>query len=100
MPDGIRPLERVVVIDDVAFALPYLRKKKQITYDDYIITWQSGQASALDSAVISQGRDVGTVIVQRQEDHGQLVDVPYKVTFAFVWHAFQPDKEIKGLSGL
>ena len=97
VPEGIRPLERVVVIDDVAFALPYLQEQKQITYDDYIITWQSGQASALNSAVISQGRDVGTVIVQRQEDHGQLVDVPYKVTFAFVWHAFQPDKEIKGL---
>lgn len=97
VPEGIRPLERVVVINDVAFALPYLQEKAQIRHGDYLITWQAGQASALDSAVISQGRDVGTVVVQRQEDHGKLVDVPYKVTFAFVWHAFEPDKGIIGL---
>ena len=48
--------------------------------------------------MIAEGRDVGTVTVQRVEDHGKAVDVPYKVTFAFVWHAFEPDKQIIGLS--
>ena len=96
-PEGIRPLERVVTFGDHAVALPFLRQKGQWRKGDYRLTWTAGQASALDSAIISQGRDVGTVIVQRQEDHGKLVNVPYKVTFAFVWHAFNPDKSIEGL---
>ena len=98
VPDGIKPLERVVVVDDFALSLPYVRSRGSVTQGDYHITWQPGQASALDSAVIAEGRDIGTVIVQRREDHGKAVDVPYKVTFAFVWHAFEPDKQIIGLS--
>ena len=97
LPDGIKPLERVVVFEDTAIALPYLQKKKQIRHGEYHISWRAGQASALDTRQISQGRDVGTVSVQRQEDHGQLFDAPYKVTFAFVWHAFNPDLPILGL---
>ena len=98
VPEGIKPLERVIVFGDNAIALPYLMARGTLTHGDYQLSWQAGQASALDSAVIAQGRDVGNVIVQRQEDHGKLVDVPYKVTFAFVWHAFEPEREIIGIN--
>ncbi len=97
VPKGIKPLERVVVVDNVAIALPYIQERGSLRHKDYHINWQAGQASALDSAVIAEGRDVGTVTVQRAEDHGKIVDVPYKVTFAFVWHAFEPEKPIIGL---
>ena len=98
VPKGIKPLERVVVIDDIAITLSYIAKRGSLRHQDYHISWQAGQASALDSAVIAEGRDVGSVTVQREEDHGKRVDIPYKVTFAFVFHAFQPDSEIIGLS--
>ena len=98
VPAGIKPLERVVVVDDFALSLPYLQNQGSFRHRDYQFTWQPGQASALDSAVIAEGRDVGTVHVQRREDHGRSVDVPYKVTFAFVFHAFQPDDMIIGLT--
>ena len=97
-PEGIAPLERVVTFDEFAVALPYLQKKRSWRKGDYLLQWVAGQASALDSAIIAQDRDVGSVTVQRQEDHGKLVDVPYKVTFAFVWHAFNPDKPIEGIT--
>ena len=97
-PEGISPLERVVTFGDSAVALPFLQQKGSWRNGDYRLQWTAGQASALDSSIIAQGRDVGTVHVQRQEDHGKLVDVPYKVTFAFVWHAFNPDKPILGIT--
>ena len=97
-PEGIPPLERVVAFDDFAVTLAFLKEEGKWRKGDYLLSWNAGQASALDSAIIAQGKDVGTVQVQRQEDHGKLVDVPYKVTFAFVWHAFNPDKPIDGLS--
>ena len=97
-PEGIHPLEHVVTFGDFAVALPFLQQMGKWRKGDYLLTWSAGQASALDSAIISQGRDIGTVVVQRQEDHGKLVDVPYKVTFAFVWHAFNPDKPIEGFA--
>ena len=100
VPSGIKPLERVVVIDDQAIALPFLQERGTYQHGDYHISWQAGQASALDDAVIAEGRDVGTVTVQRLEDHGRLVDVPYKVTFAFVFHAFVPDSPIIGTAPL
>ena len=98
LPEGIGALERVVVVNDEAIALFHLMQARRLERGDIRLTWNSGQASALDKAVISEGRDVGTVIAQRQEDHGKLVDVPYKVTFAFVWHAFNPDSPIIGES--
>ena len=97
-PEGIRPLERVVTFGDYTVTLAFLQEAGRWRKGDYLLSWNAGQASALDSAIIAQGKDVGTVQVQRQEDHGKLVDVPYKVTFAFVWHAFNPDKPIEGLS--
>ena len=47
----------------------------------------------MDSRNISHGRDIGNVTVQRN-DGDKLVDVVHDVTFAFAFHAFNPDGTI------
>jgi Protein of unknown function (DUF3179) len=98
LPEGIEPMERVVAVETApgrheAWALALLRRTGTVQSADLLIQWQPGQASALDKASIAAGRDVGNVTVQRQEKD-QLVDVPYDVTFAFVFHAFRPNSPI------
>ena len=98
LPEGIEPMERVVAVETAsghyeAWALALLRRKGTIRSADLLIEWQAGQASALDRASIRAGRDVGNVIVRRQQGD-QLVDMPYDVTFAFVFHAFRPNSPI------
>ncbi|MCH8197970.1 MAG: DUF3179 domain-containing protein [Proteobacteria bacterium] len=88
-PNGVAPLSRVVTVGEEAWSLDLVRKMKRITKGDLVITWESGQNSALDSRRISQGRDVGNVLVQRQTKDG-LVDVAYGVDFAFAFSAFHP----------
>ncbi len=98
LPDGIEPMERVVAVETApgrheAWALALLRRSGTVQSADLLIQWQPGQASALDTASIRAGRDVGNVIVQRR--HGdRSIDVPYDVTFAFVFHAFRPNSPI------
>lgn len=89
MPEGIAPMERVVRIDGTAWSLPLLRAQRRIVEGDLVLTWEPGQTSAVDTGRIVDGRDVGNVLVQRQTANG-LVDVAYEVTFAFVFHAFEP----------
>lgn len=89
LPAGIAPLARVVVVGDQAWALDLVRKEKTLEAAGLIIAWQPGQASALDQVMISNGRDVGNVTVQRKTAQG-LEDVPYNVSFAFAFHAFYP----------
>ena len=89
-PDGIAPLSRVVQVGEEAWSLDLVREKGIVQTDDLIITWQPGQASALDSMFIAQGRDVGNVVVQRVTE-GVLKDAVYDVNFAFAFHAFYPD---------
>jgi hypothetical protein len=98
LPEGIEPMERVVAVETApgrheAWALALLRRQGAVHSADLLIQWQPGQASALDKASIPAGRDVGNIIVQKQEKD-QLVDVPYDVTFAFVFHAFRPNSPI------
>jgi hypothetical protein len=94
LPEGIAPLARVVSFsDDQAWSLDLLRAKKRIEVGDVVLTWEPGQTSALDAAIIAQGTDVGNVIVQRRTADG-LVDVPYGIDFAFAFNAFHPDAEI------
>ena len=98
LPDGIEPMERVVAIETApkqheAWSLSFIRQSGHIESGDVIITWEPGQASALDKHTIAAGRDVGNVIVQRRVD-GSLIDVPYDVTFAFVFRAFRPKSPI------
>lgn len=95
---GIDPMKRVVVVRDgdrpVAVLMELLRNSVAVSKDDVVIRWRGGQNSALDHASIASGRDVGNVIVERRSADGSLVDVPYDVTFAFVFHAFHPEGEI------
>jgi Protein of unknown function (DUF3179) len=98
LPDGIEPMERVVAVETApgrheAWALALLRRRGAIQSDDLLLEWQPGQASALDKASIPAGRDVGNVVVQRRLGD-RLVDAPYDVTFAFVFHAFRPKSPI------
>jgi Protein of unknown function (DUF3179) len=98
LPEGIDPMERVVAIETApghyeAWALALLRHRGTIHSGALLIEWQRGQVSALDSASMRTGRDVGNVIVQRQMGD-RLVDVPYDVTFAFAFHAFRAGSPI------
>lgn len=96
-PQGINPLARVVVIrrDEMATAvtLELLTQVRKLEVGEHLVTWRGGQASALDHVAISAGRDVGNVVVRKLRD-GHLEDVPYDVTFAFVFHAFHPESQI------
>ncbi len=90
MPANIEPMARVIRVDDQAWSLALLQAESRIEADGLILTWEAGQNSALDSSAIDQGRDVGNVTVSRRSGAASE-DVPYDVTFAFVFHAFYPD---------
>jgi len=89
-PEGIAPMARVVAVGNEAWALALLRREGRVESGNLILSWEAGQNSALDSGRIAEGRDVGNVTVQRRGPTG-VEDVPYDVTFAFVFHAFRPD---------
>ena len=93
LPDGIRPMQRVVVVGEEAWTLDLLREKVRHEVGDLVFTWEPGQNSIHDRRVIAEGRDVGNVIVQREVD-GAFEDVPYDVVFAFAFRAFRPNGEI------
>jgi len=97
MPEGIAPLERVVVVGQQAWALSLLKAKKRIEAGDLVITWESGQASALDTSVIARGKDIGNVVVQRKTKDG-LADAVHDISFAFAFHAFHPNGKIHTLT--
>lgn len=86
LPEGVEPLERVVTTADrnEAYTLPHIREVGEVTMaDGTILTWTPGQASAVDSRRIADGRDVGTISARRNGE-----DVVYFVEFAFAFHAF------------
>ncbi|MFV2035167.1 MAG: DUF3179 domain-containing protein [Halocynthiibacter sp.] len=88
-PFGINPLERVVRVGDRAWPLIRLREKPEIREAGVTITWTAGQASALDTANIGQGRDVGSIRVRDAAGR----DLPHDLLFAFAFQAFYPDGE-------
>jgi hypothetical protein len=90
LPEGVPPLERVVVVGAEAWTFALLKKAKRIERGDLVIEWEEGQASALDSAQIRDGRDVGNVVVQRRGADGRLADAVHDVSFAFAFRAFHP----------
>lgn len=98
LPAGIEPMARVVAVETApgryeAWSLELLRRHGTIRSGDLVLTWSAGQASALDKPLISDGRDVGNVTVQRGRE-GALVDTAYDVPFAFAFHAFRPGSPI------
>ncbi len=86
-PHGIPPLERVVRVGERAWPMPRLADVGFVRESGVEITWQAGQASALDAGTIARGRDVGSIRVR----DGQGRDLPHDVMFAFAFHAFWPD---------
>jgi hypothetical protein len=98
VPKGIEAMARVVALRESDFtgaiSLKLLREQGRIEAGPYTIRWKKGQASALDDTTVAGGRDVGNVIAQKKLANGTLEDVPYDVTFAFVFHAFHPDLPI------
>ena len=86
-PHGINPLARVVRVEDRAWTFERLREAGEIREVGLVLSWTPGQASALDSRSIAEGRDVGTVRVR--DEAGR--DVPHDIPFAFAFHAFHPD---------
>ena len=71
-----------------------VQSEGRIEESDLVLTWEPGQASALDADQIASSVDIGNVVVQRLTEEG-LVDEVYTVDFAFAFHAFYPDSEIK-----
>ncbi len=94
LPEGVPPLERVVVVDGSAWTFALLKKRGRIEHGDLVLTWETGQNSVLDTAIIKDGRDVGNVIVQRRGKDGALSDAVHDVSFAFAFRAFHPNGRI------
>ncbi|MGV6847198.1 MAG: DUF3179 domain-containing protein [Marinibacterium sp.] len=86
-PHGIPPLVRVVRVGERAWPMTRLAAAGTLSEAGATLTWTQGQASALDTERIGQGRDVGTVRVKDAD--GQ--DLPHDVLFAFAFDAFWPD---------
>jgi hypothetical protein len=86
-PHGIPPLVRVVRVGERAWPLTRVREEGGITEAGITIAWEEGQASALDTAAIGDGKEVGTVRVRDASG----ADVAHDVMFAFAFHAFWPD---------
>ncbi len=105
LPEGIDPMARVVIVRRIegdrapvmkAVSLSHLRKQGSIRADGVVISWRAGVASALDTAAISKGREVGAVEARDAATGGELV---HDVTFAFVLFAFHPDVPIETEAG-
>lgn len=94
LPEDIAPLARVVSVGDRAWSLAFLRAEGTIETEDGLrLGWTPGQNSALDESLISEGWDVGNVLVERMTPDGPEL-VAYGVEFAFAFHAFNPDAVI------
>jgi hypothetical protein len=97
LPEGIDPMARVVVVRVAggprAYALERLAAEGRIEDGAIVLTWSAGQASALDTRIIAEGRDVGNIVAQKRSAAG-LEDLVYDITFAFVVKAFHPDLDI------
>ena len=90
--DGPIPvMARVVAVDDQAWALCHLAAEGRIEHGDLRLSWRAGMRSALDASLISEGRDVGSVRVERRDADGTYRDAVHDVTFAFAFDAFVPD---------
>jgi hypothetical protein len=92
-PEGIRPLDYVLAVEDEAWSIELLQRKRRVEKDGLIITWEPGQNAAMDARNISDGRDIGNIVVQRK-DGDKMVDVVHDVTFAFSFHAFNKEGTI------
>ena len=88
-PHDIPALARVVRVGDRAWPLTRLSEAGQLTEEGISFSWVEGQASALDSASLGAGKEVGNVRVQDAEGN----DLPHDLMFAFAFNAFWPEGE-------
>ncbi|SFR41386.1 Protein of unknown function [Yoonia tamlensis] len=88
-PHDIPALARVVRVGNQAWPLGRIAAAGAISESGLTLTWVAGQASALDSRNIGQGRDVGNIRVRDAAG----ADIAHDVLFAFAFHAFWPDGE-------
>lgn len=86
-PHDIPSLARVVRVGERAWPLTRLAEEGTVTEAGVTISWRAGQASALDSERIAEGKEVGNVRVRDADGK----DVAHDVMFAFAFHAFWPD---------
>ncbi|SIS69946.1 Protein of unknown function [Roseivivax lentus] len=86
-PHGIPPLARVVRVGTRAWPLTRLAEAGRLQEAGLTFTWEAGLASALDTARIGAGRDIGQIRVT--DARGR--DVAHDLLFAFAFHAFWPD---------
>ena len=89
-PYGINALERVVRVGERAWLLKQLRKAGTLEQYGLTFTWTSGQASPLDSAIVANGKNIGSI---RVRDTLTGNDLPHDVLFAFAYQAFFPEGE-------
>jgi hypothetical protein len=89
-PHGIEPLARVVRVGSRAWPLTRLAEAGETTEAGVRLTWAEGQASALDTGRIGEGREVGDV---RVVDASTGAPVIHEVVFAFAFQAFEPEGE-------
>ena len=87
-PHDIPALVRVVRVGERAWPLTRFAQMEEIEEAGIKLSWTAGQASALDTARIGAGRDVGTVRVRNAQTGA---DLPHDVMFAFAFHAFWPE---------
>jgi hypothetical protein len=85
-PHGIHPLARVVRVGTRAWPLDRLIAARRLQADGLVLTWEEGQASALERGDLGQGREVGNVRVTDAQGRDVVHDIP----FAFAFHAFHP----------
>ena len=86
-PHGIPMMARVVVVDGRAWPMERVVEAGTLTEDGVTLAWEEGQASALDTGRIEKGREVGNLTVTDAGGRPMVHDV----TFAFVFHAFEPE---------
>lgn len=100
LPKNIEPMARVVVVrrgqePPLIVTLEHVRRHGSIKVGRIELAWKAGQASAVDTAEIARGRDVGSIVAEEIADSGTRRPLVYDVTFAFVAHAFHADVPIR-----
>ncbi|MFV2002572.1 MAG: DUF3179 domain-containing protein [Paracoccaceae bacterium] len=88
-PFGVPSLARVVRVGERAWPVGRLAQEPEVNEAGLTITWNAGQASALDTRKIADGRDIGTIRVRDAQGN----DVPHDIIFAFSFNSFWPDGE-------
>ena len=86
--NGVPALARVVRVGDRAWPVERVAHTGALFEDGVRITWRSGQASAVDTYAVAEGRDVGTIRVFDAQTGANLV---HDVMFAFAFHNLVPD---------